>query len=399
MTSPFPGTAARAEIYDNVVRWYSILTEEVSRSGDNCCKIRTAKQGDQDRGVVTTLPEGDQPSRRAPTMRDVAALAGVSLKTVSRVVNAEPGVSPRLVDRVVEAVRLLDYRHNLTASSLRRSDQKTASIGLLLEDVSNPFSSALYRAVAEVARQRGTLAFAGSSDEDPVKEAELLRAFVARRVDGLIVVPSGRDGGRLLSERERLGTPTVCVDRPAPFLEVDSVTVDNRAGARLAVRHLAAHGHRRIAFLGDLGTIWTAEERRLGYVQGLAAEGVAYDPALVRQDLSSIDAAQAAVLALLAQPEPPSGLFAGQNLVTIGAIHALRRLGLQHRVALVGFDDFLLADLLDPAVSVVAQDPATLGRSAAEVLFARLDGDRSPPRHLVVPTRLVPRGSGELPAP
>jgi LacI family transcriptional regulator len=332
-------------------------------------------------------------------MRDVAALAGVSLKTVSRVVNAEPGVSPRLADRVVEAVRLLDYRHNMTASSLRRSDQKTATIGLLLEDVSNPFSSALYRAVAEVARQRGTLAFAGSSDEDPVKEAELLRAFVARRVDGLIVVPSGWDGGRLLSERERLGTPTVCVDRPAPFLEVDSVTADNRDGARLAVRHLAAHGHRRVAFLGDLRTIWTAEERRLGYVEGLAAEGVAYDPALVRQDLGSIAAAQAAVLALLAQPEPPSALFTGQNLVTIGALHALRHLGLQHRVALVGFDDFLLADLLDPAVTVVAQDPATLGRTAAEVLFARLDGDRGPPRHQVVPTRLVPRGSGEIPAP
>jgi LacI family transcriptional regulator len=332
-------------------------------------------------------------------MRDVAALAGVSLKTVSRVVNSEPGVSAELAGRVLEAVRLLDYRHNLTASSLRRADRKTASIGLLLEDVSNPFSSALHRAVAEVARQRGILAFAGSSDEDPVKEAELLRAFVARRVDGLIVVPSGADRGRLLSERERLGTPMVCVDRPAAFFEVDSVTADNRDGARLALRHLAAHGHRRIAFLGDLRSIWTAEERRLGYADGLAAEGIPYDPSLVRQDLSSIQAAQAAALALLARDEPPTALFTGQNLVTIGGVQALRQRGLQHRVALVGFDDFLLADLLDPAVSVVAQDPATLGRTAAELLFARLDGDRGPPRHQVVLTTLVPRGSGEIPVP
>src|SRR6266540_2381579 len=299
-------------------------------------------------------------------MRDVAALAGVSLKTVSRVVNAEPGVSPQLAARVVEAVRLLDYRHNLTASSLRRSDQKTASIGLLLED--------------------------------PVREGELLRAFVARRVDGLIVVPSGRDRGHL-SERERLGTPLVCVDRPAASGEVDSVTVDNRAGACRALRHLAAHGHRRIAFLGDLHSIWTAEERRLGYVEGLAAEGIPYDPALVRQDLSSIEAARAAVLDLLARHEPPSALFTGQNLVTIGAIKGLRQHGLQHRVALVGFDDFLLADLLDPPVSVVAEYSKKQGRSAAELLFARLDGDRGPPRQQVVPTRLVPRGSGELPAP
>ncbi len=345
--------------------------------------------------MTTLAGDGDRPARRAPTMRDVAALAGVSLKTVSRVVNAEPGVSPQLAARVVEAVRLLDYRHNLTASSLRRSDQKTASIGLLLEDVANPFSSALHRGVEEVARRRGTLAFAGSSDEDPVREGELLRAFVARRVDGLIVVPSGRDRGHL-SERERLGTPLVCVDRPAASGEVDSVTVDNRAGACRALRHLAAHGHRRIAFLGDLHSIWTAEERRLGYVEGLAAEGIPYDPALVRQDLSSIEAARAAVLDLLARHEPPSALFTGQNLVTIGAIKGLRQHGLQHRVALVGFDDFLLADLLEPAVSVIVQDPATLGHTAAELLFQRLDGDHSPSRHVVVPTRLLPRGSGEL---
>ncbi len=344
---------------------------------------------------MTTLAEEGASARRAPTMRDVAALAGVSLKTVSRVINAEPGVSPRLTGRVLEAVRLLDYRHNMTASSLRRSDQKTASIGLLLEDVSNPFSSALHRAVEEVARRRGTLAFAGSSDEDPVRESELLRAFVARRVDGLIVVPSGRE----MSDRERLGTPMVCVDRPAAFGAVDSVTADNRDGARSAVRHLAARGHRRIAFLGDRHTVWTAQERRLGYVEGLAAEGIPYDPALVRQDLSSIGAAEQAVLELLARPEQPSALFTGQNLVTIGAIHALRRRGREHRVALVGFDDFLLADLLDPAVTVVAQDPATLGRTAAELLFARLDGDRGPPRRQVVPTTLVPRGSGEIPAP
>jgi LacI family transcriptional regulator len=332
-------------------------------------------------------------------MRDVAALAGVSLKTVSRVINREPGVSTQLVDRVLEAVRLLDYHHNMTASSLRRADQKTASIGLLLEDVANPFSSTLFRAIEEVARQRGTLAFAGSSDEDPVREGELLRALVARRVDGLIVVPSGRADGAFWSERERLGTPTVCVDRPAAVHQVDSVTVDNRDGARRAVRHLAAHGHRRIAFLGDLGSIWTAEQRHLGYLEGLLAEGLQHDPGLVRQDLTSIEAARQAALGLLDAAEPPSALFTGQNLVTVGAIHALRRRGLQRRVALVGFDDFLLADMLEPAVTVVAQDPTALGRTAAELLFARLDGDRGPPRHVVVPTTLLPRGSGELPAP
>jgi len=331
-----------------------------------------------------------------PTMRDVAALAGVSIKTVSRVVNQEPGVAPELVGRVLDAVGLLGYRHNLTASSLRRADHKTATIGLLLEDISNPFSSALHRAIEDVARHRGTLVLAGSSDEDPDRQQELLHALVSRRVDGLIAVPASGNQNALLRER-RLGRPMVLVDRLAP--EADSVVVDNRAGVGQALRHLVAHGHRRIAFLGDLRSIWTATERHAGYVEALAAEGIMLNPHLVRMDVHGIDVAEAIVRELVAAADPPTALLAGQNLITIGAIHALQRLGWQHRVALVGFDDFPLADLLNPAVSVIAQDPTGLGQAAAELLFARVDGDRTPPRHVVVPTRLVPRGSGEIPAP
>ncbi len=341
---------------------------------------------------------GQAASGKAPTMLDVAALAGVSLKTVSRVVNQAPNVAPELVTRVLDAIRLLDYRPNLTASSLRRADRKTAAIGLLLEDVANPFSSALHRAVEDVARQRGSLVFAGSNDEDADRERELLLALVARRVDGLIAVPVADNHGGLLRE-QRLGRPMVVVDRLVASGDADTVTVDNRGGAQRAVRHLAAHGHRRIAFLGDLHTIWTAAERYLGYLEGLAAAGIQLDPRVVCHDIHGIEAAERATLELLSTTEPPTALFTGQNLITIGAIRALQRLGLQHQVALVGFDDILLADLLVPRVSVIAQDPAKLGRTAAELLFARLDGDRTPPRHVVVPTRLVPRGSGELPPP
>lgn len=331
-------------------------------------------------------------------MRDVAALAGVGLKTVSRVVNQEPGVSPELSRRVLNAVRMLDYRHNLTASSLRRADQKTDTIGLLLEDVSNPFSSALHRAVEDVARGRSTLVFAGSSDEDREREQEVLLAFVSRRVDGLIVVPAGGTRSALLPER-RLGTPMVFADRPAPFDDADSVTVDNRGGARTAVQRLAAHGHRRIAFLGDLRSIWTAAERYLGYMEGLAIEGIPLDQRLVRMDLRSIEAAEGAVADLLQADEPPSALFTGQNFITIGAVRALQRRGFQHRVAIIGFDDFLLADLLDPPVSVIAQDAAAIGRKAAELIFARLDGDGQPPQHVVLPTRFISRGSGQIAVP
>jgi LacI family transcriptional regulator len=330
-------------------------------------------------------------------MRDVAAVAGVSLKTVSRVVNAEQGVSAALERRVREAVELLGYRPNVTASSLRRLDQKTQAIGLLLEDVSNPFSSALHRAIEDVAVPRGTLVFAGSADEKPERERELLLAFVSRRVDGLIVIPVGDDQSLMLRER-RFGRPLVFIDRPGAVTDADTVTTDNREGARSAVAHLAAHGHRRIAFLGDASWIWTASERRFGYLEGLSAEGIRLDPSLVFADVQGIDSATEIVLELLGSTEPPSALFTAQNLITIGAIRALQRLGRQHEVALVGFDDVLLADLLHPPVSVVAQDPAALGRTAAELLFGRLAGDRSPPRHVVIPTRLIPRGSGEIPA-
>src|SRR3954469_972394 len=163
--------------------------------------------------------------QRPPTMRDVAALAGVSLKTVSRVVTGERQVTPGLAARVLHAVEQLGYRPNLTAASLRRSDQKSATIGLLLEDVSNPFASTIHRSIEEVAWRRGTLVFASSSDH-PGRERELLSAMVSRSVDGLIVVPTSNDHSDLLRER-KLGKPIVFLDRVARFDDVDSVTADN----------------------------------------------------------------------------------------------------------------------------------------------------------------------------
>jgi LacI family transcriptional regulator len=328
-------------------------------------------------------------------MKDVAALAGVSLKTVSRVINTEPAVSDDRRSRVLAAIDRLDYRHNLTASSLRRSDGKSSTIGVLLEDVANPFSSALHREIEDVALKRGVLVLAGSSDENEAREHELIAAFTSRRVDGLIIVPTSHDHSYLLSER-RAGTPMVFVDRPPAFLDADSVLTDNQAGARKGVAHLIAHGHRRIGYLGDLATITTAVDRHRGYEQELAAHGIEVDPQLVRLDVQGIEMAEAATLELLSRPRPPTALFTSQNLLTIGACRALRRLDLHRRVALVGFDDVLLADLLEPGITVMAQDPGSMGRRAAELLFRRLDGDAAPSVHLVVPTQLIARGSGEI---
>ena len=331
-------------------------------------------------------------------MRDVAALAGVSLKTVSRVINAEPAVSADLLARVQRAIEQLDYRPNLTASSLRRSDGKTATVGLVLEDLANPYSAAVTRAVEDAARPRRVTVVAGSVDEDPVRERALIREFVDRRVDGLIVAPTPSDQSYLMADR-RAGTVLVFIDRPPNHLDADVIVAANRAGAMDGVRHLLAARHRRIAFLGDLATISTASERHAGFVEAMERAGLPIDQAIIRRDLRGGDAAKAAVEELLGLPDPPTAIFAAQNVLGIGAFAGLRGQRRQFDVALVGFDDFPLADLLDPGVTVVAQDPAAIGRLAAETLFQRLDGDRSPSTIQVVPTRLIVRGSGEIAPP
>jgi LacI family transcriptional regulator len=315
---------------------------------------------------------------RRPTMRDVAARARVSFKTVSRVVNEEAGVSPALTQRVRQAIDELDFRPNVGARVLRRADPRTASIGLLVDDVANPFSAAVQRAVEDVALPRGVVVFSASLDEDPGRERLLVATFTARRADGLVLVPTGVDQSYLAGEL-RSGTAVVCVDRAATNLDVA--------------------GHTRIAYLGDRRGMATARQRLDGYRTAMRAAGLPLDPALVVQDLPSAADAERAATALVRSPDPPTALFTAQNLVTIGAVRALHRLGLQRLVAVVGFDDFPTADLLSPGVTVVAQDPARIGRTAAELLFARMSGEAGPPSTHLVPTLLIRRGSGELRPP
>lgn len=329
-------------------------------------------------------------SASRPTMNDVARSAGVSLKTVSRVVNGETTVAPDLAARVRAAIEAMHYRPHLGASLLRRHDRRTRTIGVLLEDVGNPFSAALHRAVEDEARQHGVQVLIGSIDEDPQRERELAGAFTERHADGLIVAPSGPDQSYLRSFPD---IPVVLVDRPGTGVAADSVLATNVSGSGDAVRHLITHGHSRIAYLGDHDRVATARERHRGYLAALGVAGLRPRDHALRDP----GYAESATAALFGRAEPPTALFTSQNLVTIGAVRALRRLGLQDRVALVGFDDFPLADLLAPAVTVVAQDPATMGRTAARALFERIDGADGPPREFWIPTRLIVRGSGEIP--
>ena len=324
-----------------------------------------------------------------PTMRHVADMAGVSLKTVSRVINAEAGVTPATAERVTAAIAELGFERNDLAASLRHG-RSSSTLGLVIEDVANPFYSAIAQAVEAAARDRGFLLITASAREDAERERELVSALLRRRVDALLIVPAGPDH-RYLAASAR----AVFLDRPPLGIEADTVLLDDHGGARSAVEHLIAQGHRRIAFLGDRLSVFTATERRAGYRQALDAARIERAPELERTELVDSAAARRATFEILRLEDPPTALFTGQNLITIGAVRALRELGLQWTVAIAGFDDVVLGDLVEPGISVIAQDPYELGRSAGELLF-----NQGPePRQVVVPTQLIARGSGEIPPP
>ncbi|MFD7020442.1 LacI family DNA-binding transcriptional regulator [Streptomyces sp. NPDC059161] len=327
---------------------------------------------------------------KRPTMKDVARAAGVSPMTVSRAVSGEPGVSPDTAARVEQAIRQLGYQRNDNARNLRQKNLRTSTIGLVVDDLANPFYALMARSVEDEAHRRGFLVLVGSTNDEPRREREVIAAFTARQVDGLILVPTNTGHGFLKQPMEG-GTCVVCVDRPARGLAVDTVTVDNRAGAERAVSHLLGHGHTRIAYLGDRFDIWTQRERHAGYLDALASHGIPEDLALVRHELRSQLDAASALADLRGLPDPPTALFTTNDLITIGVMDGL---GSPDRVAVVGFDDFPLADRLSPPLSVVSQDPVALGATAANLLFSRIEGDRSAPRSVVLLTRLIIRGSG-----
>jgi LacI family transcriptional regulator len=325
-------------------------------------------------------------------MVDVARRAGVSLKTVSRVVNEEPAVRGSTIRSVQAAIAALGFRRNDSASALRRGTT-TRSLGVLLENVSDPFYSVLTRAAEEVALRHDYLVFTGSSDEDAARERSLALAFCSRRVDGLVIVPTPSDH-RYLASEVRAGTHVVFADRPGPGLAADAVLVDNAGGTAAAVAHLAAHGHKRIAFLGDDLRIYTAAERLRGYRRAAQRLGLAQDEALVSMGTPTEESVRAVMARFAALRRPPTALITGNNRITVEALRFLAA-SPAARPALVGFDDFELSEVVVPAVTVIAQDPAGLGATAAEMLFSRLAGDRRPPLRVVLPVRLIARGSGE----
>lgn len=324
-------------------------------------------------------------------MADVAKLSHVSIKTVSRVVNDEDGVRPETARRVRGVIDQLGFHRHEGASMLRKG--RSTSIGLIVEDLANPFYSQLAVAIEREARLRQHLLISASAEGSAEREAELIDALVARRVEGLIVVPASSEPSEAI-RRAANDVPIVCVDSPSPGLKVDTVLSDNDGGTRSAVEHLAAHRHDRIGFLGDDTAIWTAQRRRSAFVSAYESLRLPGRPRTAMGPYES-DELTETLREWGGGRDPVTALVTGNNRVTLAVLRAMRRLDADF--ALVGYDDFELADFLEPPVTVIHQDPSALGQRAVQQIFTRLDGEASPPRTLVVPTRLIVRGSSLLP--
>jgi LacI family transcriptional regulator len=334
------------------------------------------------------------PPAQRPTLKDVAREAGVSIKTVSRALNDEPRISPETRRRVLEVVEALGFRPNTLARNMRAGGRDRA-VGLVIPDLANPFLSSVAAGVENVIREEGFTLIVGSSDEDPVRERTLVTSFLDRQTTAVLIVPAAAGRHDYLRAERRRGLPIVFIDRPPSHLTADCVVTANLEGAKAGVTHLIDHGHRRIAFLGDMPpTLYTRQERFRGYRAALEEAGIPFDPRLVIQGHRQPDFTEV-TLEVLGHPQPPTAVFAANNFACMGAMVALSR---AHRkdVALVGFDDFALADAFEPGITVLAQDTGLLGRTAAQMALARVGGDRSRARLAKLAARLIVRGSGEI---
>ena len=332
------------------------------------------------------------------TMRDVARVAGVSAKTVSRVFNDDPHVAEETRERVRWAMQKLHYVPNLLARSFRAGAD--AAVGLAVPDIADPFFAAMTGSIEVDLVGRGmavvitSLFQGGSRVQSAERECSALEALLRRQISGLIVACVSADQSYLAPWQER--TPMVFVDRAPKGLSGVYVIEDDLGGAREAVTHLASHGHRRVAFFGVTTPVTTTRRRLKGYRSAVAENGLDTSPDLICMPAESPGEAAAELVKRLAAPNAPTAVFSSNIPCTMALVQALHQ---EERtdVAVVGFGDFPMAAALTPAVTVLDQNPAELGHIAVERLLARIEEPHAEPRRrTVLPVRLIPRGSGEL---
>lgn len=326
-----------------------------------------------------------------PTLHDVARRAGVSAMTVSRVVNGSPLVSADMRARVEDALAETGYIPNALARSLR--SKRSDTIALLLPDMTNPFFTSLAQGVEIAAREAGMTMILANSDESEDEELRLLRVLVQRQVDGLLVVLAGSGNGAIrLCQKQ--GVALVCVDRRPERRDVDVVRADSEAGSYELGRLLVGLGHRQVSVLTGPPSVLTAVDRVAGFRRAWAEVTGLPEPSVIHGEFSIPSGREMALAATDTSPRP-TALFAANNFIALGALQGLRELGVRvpEEVALVGFDDLPEAMISFPFLTVAAQPASEIGRQAVRVLRDRLGEPDSPPREVILPTKLVVRQS------
>jgi LacI family transcriptional regulator len=318
-------------------------------------------------------------------MLDVARRAGVSVTTVSHVLNKTRKVSPDTARAVEEAIAAVGFAPNTLARALVRS--ATNTIGVALSAITNIYFGEVVRGIQAACAEAGYIIFLADTEDDPAKQLEVVRELHQRRVDGIVLAPVPDPAGRVLGYIDTHRIPVVFVDRSFSS-RFDQVLTENRKAMRDLVAHLVGHGHRRIGLVSGLDGLSTTRERIEGYRAGLAAARLAYDPALVAGGGSDVMPAHDAVLRLLAAPAPPTAIITANNKMTIGAVKALRAAGrrIPEDVALAGFDDFEWADCFEPRLTLIAQPCAQLGIKAISLLRRRIQSPQRKPQTI----RLAP---------
>lgn len=323
-------------------------------------------------------------------IKEVAEFAGVSTATVSRVLGNKPHVRPEVREKVLEAVRLLDYRPNLVARSLR--SQQSSTIGLIVSDIRNPFFTSVSRAVEDYAYEQGYGVFLCNTDENPDKEAIYLNLMRDENVAGVIFSPTRQTAVQFPTLD--IGLPTVIVDREVEAECVDVVLINNVAAGRQLAEHLLENGYRHIGgIFGAAST--TAPRRRQGLEEALIANGLQPIPELMIHVPPKIETGHAAALELLDLPQPPDALFTTNSLLTAGALIAIQERGLRipEDIALVGFDETTWSELVRPPITLIAQPTEEIGRTATELLLKRIEDPTRPARQVILQAQLLIRGS------
>ena len=331
-------------------------------------------------------------ARCMATIKDVARRSGVSVSTVSRVLNDQPYVAEELKQRVLKAIDELGYKPSRVAQRLRAT--RSQLIGVVFSDIANSFYIDVLRGIEHVASQDGMSVLISNANADPDREEELIHLMQLEGVAGIIIAPT-REDSLAVAELSTSGLPTTIIDRQMANTQVDTVLIDNFKGAFSAIQYLLGLGHRRIAVISGPLHLTSGRERYAGYLQAMSDAGVEVDSGLTR--FGDYQQSSGYVLAqeLISSPKPPTALFVANNEMTIGALNAIHQNGrrIPEDVAVIGFDDLSWAVSLNPPLTTIAQPTFEIGARAAQLLLARIADPERPPSKEVLTTHLVIRES------